>query len=99
MAKIEFDPGILDDFDRFFEHWSRFGILDGAARIAEIVEAIQVLRRSPLIGRPVRQGARELVIGQDARGYVALYRYMPDIDTVFILAIRGQREARYSGKH
>jgi hypothetical protein len=32
----------------------------------------------------------------DARGYVALYRYVPELDTVFVLAIRGQRKAGYS---
>jgi toxin ParE1/3/4 len=29
------------------------------------------------------------------RGYVALYRYASEIDTVFILALRSQREAGY----
>jgi toxin ParE1/3/4 len=36
-----------------------------------------------------------LVIGRRARGYVALYRYIEQIDTVFVLAIRSQREAGY----
>jgi hypothetical protein len=36
-----------------------------------------------------------LIIGRRSRGYVALYRYVPEIDTVFILALRGQREAGY----
>jgi hypothetical protein len=35
------------------------------------------------------------VIGQDSRGYVALYRFVPDIDMVFVLAIRSQRESGY----
>ena len=35
----------------------------------------------------------ELVIGRDSHGYVALYRYVAAIDTVFVLAIRSQREA------
>jgi toxin ParE1/3/4 len=35
----------------------------------------------------------ELVIGRGSRGYVALYRYVPEIDTVFVLAVRSQREA------
>ncbi len=39
---------------------------------------------------------RELVIGRRSHGYVALYRYVPEIDTVFVLALRGQREAGYS---
>jgi hypothetical protein len=29
------------------------------------------------------------------RGYVALYRYVEQADTVFVLAIRSQREAGY----
>jgi plasmid stabilization system protein ParE len=54
-----------------------------------------LLAHSPLIGRKVKGGKRELVVGQGSRGYVALYRYVPDIDTVFVLAVRNQREAGY----
>lgn len=39
---------------------------------------------------------REWVMGRHARGYVALYRYIAAIDTVFVLALRGQREAGYT---
>lgn len=39
---------------------------------------------------------RELVIGKRARGYVALYRYVAEIDVVFVLAIRSQREAGWA---
>jgi hypothetical protein len=52
----------------------------------------------PLTGRPVEGGKRELVIGHGARGYVALYRHVPELDTVFLLAIRTQREAGYKHK-
>lgn len=45
-----------------------------------------MLSSSPLIGRPVKDGKRGLVIGTGTRGYVALYRYLPAIDTVFVLA-------------
>ena len=48
----------------------------------------------PLLLTPMNRGA-ELVIGQDSRGYVALYRYVSAIDTVFVLAIRSQRELGY----
>ena len=61
----------------------------------EIVEAVQVLATSPLIGRPVRGGKQELVIGRGSRGYVALYRYAAPIYTVFLLAARSQRESGY----
>ena len=49
----------------------------------------------PLVGRPVRGGMRELVIGRGSRGYVALHRYMAQIDAVFLLAVRSQRESGY----
>ena len=67
----------------------------GLNSIAEIIQAIQILTHSPQIGRPARDGKRELVIGRDSRGYMALYRYIANIDTVFILAIRAHREQGY----
>jgi hypothetical protein len=73
----------------------RFEVQDGPARIQEIVQAIQLLTHSPFVGRPVRDGKRELVIARGSRGYVALYRYIESIDTVLVLAIRGQAEAGY----
>ena len=95
MARVELAPEVLDDFDRFFDHMARFEIEDMRARIGEIVQAVQILTHSPLIGRPVRGGMRELVIGRDSHGYVALYRFVARIDTVFVLAIRSQRESGY----
>lgn len=92
MAQIELAPEVLDDFERFIEHLAKFDVADAAHRIDEIVQAIEILRHSPLIGRPVRAGKRELLIGQGSRAYVALYQYLADIDTVFVLALRRQRE-------
>jgi len=68
---------------------------NAVARIREIIEAFNVLESNPLIGRPAPGNKRELIIGRRSRGYVALYRYVPEIDTVFILALRSQREAGY----
>ena len=96
MSRVELAPEVLEDFDRFLAHMARFDIRDAPARIQEIVQALEVLSHSPLIGRPVRGGKRELVIGRDARGYVVQYRYVPPgIDTAFVLAIRSQREKAY----
>ena len=74
-----------------------FEVEDPATRLDEIVQAINILGHSPLIGRPVKDGKRELIIGRGARGYVALYRFVPNINVVFILAIRSQREGGYKG--
>ncbi len=92
MARVELAPEVFDDFDRFME---QFEVEDAPQRITEIVEGLAILSHSPFIGRPARGGKCELVVGQGARGYVALYRYIVDIDTVFILAVRSQREAGY----
>ncbi len=95
MARIGLAAEVFDDFDRFFDHMTQFDVEDTPARIGEIVQAIQVLAHSPYIGRKVKSGKRELVIGQGSRGYVALYRFAPDIDPVFVLAVRSLRESGY----
>jgi plasmid stabilization system protein ParE len=96
MARIELAPGVFDDFDRVFDHMAEFG--DPAAatqRIDEIIKAVDVLTHSPLIGRKVKGGKRELVISRASRGYVVLCRFLPDVDTVFVLALLRQRESDY----
>jgi toxin ParE1/3/4 len=35
-------------------------------------------------------------MGRGSRGYIALYRYVVEVDTVFVLAVRSQREAGYA---
>ena len=96
MSRIELAPELGEDFDRIFAHLAKFDVADSPLRIREIIQAIAVLEQNPLIGRPVKGGKRELVIGRESRGYVALYRYIAEIDTVFVLAMRGQREAGYT---
>ncbi len=95
MARIELAPEVADDLDRIIDHLASHNAEEVPSRIRQIIEAIAVLEHNPLIGRPVAAGRRELVIGRRARGYVALYRYVAAIDTVFVLALRGQREAGY----
>ncbi|MDZ7753198.1 MAG: type II toxin-antitoxin system RelE/ParE family toxin [Gammaproteobacteria bacterium] len=95
MARIELAAQVADDFDRILEHLAQYEVAEAAARIDQIIQAINVLESNPLLGRPARHDARELIIGRQSRGYVALYRYVPEVDTVFVLAIRSQREAGY----
>ena len=96
MSRVELAPEVGNDLDRVLEHLLQHEVADAPSRIEDIVRAIDVLERNPLIGRPVRKGLRELVIGRRARGYVTLYRYVADLDTAFVLAIRGQKEAGYA---
>jgi toxin ParE1/3/4 len=95
MARIELAVEAGQDFERILEHLSAYDVDDPIARLDEIIEAIDVLKHSPLIGRHVSGDIRELVIGRRSRGYLALYRYVAESDIVFILAIRSQREAGY----
>jgi plasmid stabilization system protein ParE len=98
MARIELAPEVFDDFDRFFEHMDAFAVEHAPERVAELLQGVQILARNPLVGRPVKGGKRELVIGREGRGYGALYRFAASIDTVFVLAIRSQRESGYKRK-
>ncbi|MDZ7751440.1 MAG: type II toxin-antitoxin system RelE/ParE family toxin [Gammaproteobacteria bacterium] len=95
MARIELAARVADDFDRILEHLAQNEVAEAAARIDQIIQAINVLESNPLLGRPTRHDTRELIIGRQSRGYVALYRYVPEVDTVFVLAVRSQREAGY----
>ena len=95
MSSIELAPEVREDFDRILDHLDQYQVENPVARIHEIVEAIGVLETNPLIGHTVESGKRELVIGRRSHGYVALYRYVAEVDTVFVLAIRAQREAGF----
>jgi plasmid stabilization system protein ParE len=96
MSRIELAPEVGEDIERILAHLAEYEVEDTASRIRDIIEAISVLEHNPLIGRPALNGKRELVIGRSTRGYVALYRYVPEIDTVFVLALKSQREAGYA---
>lgn len=96
MAAIELMPEVGDDFDRILDHLVQYEVANAALHIESIVEAIAVLEHNPLIGRLALNDKRELIIGHRSRGYVALYRYVPIMDTVFVLAVRSQREAGYA---
>lgn len=95
MARIQLAPQVASDIERILDHLTRHQSSDPAARVRDIIAAIDVLERNPLIGRALPGDLRELVIGQGSHGYVALYRYAEHLDIVFVLAIRAQREAGY----
>ena len=96
MSRIELAPEVGDDFDRILDHLAQYQVENPALRIREIIEAFNVLEYNPMIGRPANNDKRELVIGHRSHGYVALYRYVVEVDTVFILAVRSQQEAGYA---
>lgn len=95
MAQIELAPKVADDIERILAHLAEHGISNAPERIGQIIQSIDILRHSPLIGRLVAGGKRELVIGRGVSGYIALYRYFEPADTVFVLALLSQREAGF----
>lgn len=96
MTRIEFAPEVTGDLDRTIEHLQQHDSPNARARVAQIASAIDALVDNPLIGRPVARRKRELIIGRDAGGHVALYSHVAALDLVLVLAIRSQSEAGYA---
>ena len=96
MTQLVIEEEVAGDFDRFVDHLLRHGVADPFARVNEILDALEVLKTSPNIGRPSgTAGFRELVIGSGSHGYVALYEYNPERDVAYVVAVRSQKELGY----
>jgi toxin ParE1/3/4 len=95
VSRVVLSAQVRADFERIvdflFDHAPEYARI----RIESITAAIDLLETSPLIGRPVAYGQRELIISTGASGYLALYRYDPLADRVLVLAVRSQREHGY----
>jgi len=69
-----------------------------AARAALAIDRqFSLVQLTPNMGRPfsLSPDMRELLIEFGDSGYVALYRFEPKDDAVFVLAFRHQKEAGY----
>lgn len=98
MAKLIYSGKALADLERLTDFLIETDPSAAAETVGLIEEAVELLRRHPLIGRPVEYELRELLISRGRTGYVALYGFEEDRDAVLILAIRHQREAGYWGE-
>ncbi len=96
MTHVRLTPGVIEDLDRIIEHLQQHESDSANTRAGEIISALDVLADNPLIGPPAGEDKRELLIGRGSRGYLALYRYLPLLDTALILAIRAQKEGGYA---
>ena len=97
MAKLSYSGRALADLERLTDFLIESDPAAAAETVGLIEEAVELLVRHPLIGRPVEYGLRELVISRGLTGYLALYSFEEEQDAVLILAIRHQREAGYEG--
>ena len=95
MARLIYSSRAFADLDRLTDFLidSDPGAASEAADL--IAEAVTILKHHPLIGRPLGDELRELVISRGRTGYVALYSDQFEHDAVLILAIRHQREAGF----
>ena len=69
-----------------------------ATRAAQAIgRQFMLLETNPGIGRPLADhpALRELIIDFGDTGYIALYRHDVELDAVFVLAFRHQKEAGY----
>ncbi len=98
MARLSYSGRALADLERLTEFLIGIDPAAAAETVGLIAEAVELLIRHPLIGRPVEHPLRELVISRGRTGYVALYSFEEAQDAVLILAIRHQREAGYWGE-
>ena len=95
MSWVILSAGLRQDFERNFDFLFDYAPEHAALHIQAIIDALDVLVSSPLMGRPVASGQRELIISQGPSGYWSSYLFDPAQDTVFILAERTQRERDY----
>jgi addiction module RelE/StbE family toxin len=95
LARLIYSERALADLERLTDFLAGSDRSAAAETIGLIEEAVGLLRRHPLIGRPVEHDLRELVISRGRTGYVALYSIEEAHDAILILAIRHQREAGY----
>lgn len=95
MARLIYTRKALADIEALTDFLAERDPSAAAETACLVSEAVSILAGHPLIGRPVENGLRELVISRGRTGYVALYRFREHDDVVTVLAIRHQREAGY----
>ena len=93
MAQVRLSARAFADLERIFEFIADRDSARALQTVQRIREAVMILERHPLIGRPVEEGRRELVMAHGRGTYVALYRWLPADESVLVLAIRHGREA------
>jgi addiction module RelE/StbE family toxin len=95
LARLIYSEQALEDLERLTDFILECDVGAALETVSLIEEAVSILSRHPLVGRPVEHDLRELIISRGRTGYVALYSFEDNMDVVLILAVRHQREAGY----
>lgn len=99
MPQVIFTSGALQDI-KYCRRVLELKSPEAAFRSQQVIQQrFLLLETMPLIGRVFlsshKSELRELIIPFGNSGYVALYRYDPEKELVFILAFRHQKEFSY----
>ena len=95
MTDLVYSEHALFDLERLADFLLESDPAAAKLTASLIFEALELLVRHPEIGRKVHLGQSELVISRGKTGCLALYRYLPRLDRVLVLALRHQRESGY----
>lgn len=99
MSRLRYSDEARQDLIRLADFYREKAPHIAPDAINAILDSIHTLTINPLIGRPYPLKEylfRELVIGFGSGGYLALYAYDERTDTIDILAIRHQKELKYT---
>ena len=97
MAQVIYTEEALLDLEHLFDFLVEQDLEAATRAVRHIRDAVELLERHPVIGRPGEQGLRELVISYGKSGYVALYDFVEAEDVVLVFAFGHQREAGCPG--
>ena len=98
MARVVLSARAFGDLERIFEFIAVSDPVRAQEAVQTIRDAVLILEPHPMMGRLVEEGRRELVMGRGADAYLALYRGVPAVEVVIVLAVRNAREAGYQGE-
>ena len=99
MPQVIFTSGALQDI-KYCRRVLELKSPEAAFRSQQVIQQrFLLLETMPLIGRVFLSShkleLRELIIPFGNSGYIALYRYEPEKELIFILAFRHQKEFSY----
>ena len=95
MPELTYTEGAIADLSRLTEFLLQVDSQAAESTASLIEEGLSILARHPLIGRRIAGDMRRLAISRGKSGYVALYEWRPEKDTVLVHAIRHQREVGF----
>jgi len=95
MASVRLTARAFAHLEQIFEFIAKTDPRRALTTIEKIREAVLILERHPLIGRPVEDGRRELIVSRGRSAHVVLYRWRPTEEMILVLAVRDARQAGY----